>query len=354
MPITFGAVGDIISLCQILRDLLETLDESRGSARDYQKAVDDIRNLQRLLSTLKDLTATCDNSSGYIALGQTARLKAQDCYDLIVAFHDKIEKYSKHLGKSRIDGGNAVREAFWKLHWRNSHMDCVEQFRTDIRDRTQSITVLLVSAHLNSFIMTDERLRSQAEETCSRQEACSAQQSAELEALTKRLEQLEGRMIAPCAEWLCALTMFREEFLQKLRNICKISYETWKGVTYINSQLPRLLEPWSEQPIIFDDAIGRVTRMPLELVENWDIFENVLLARFRGMPGLDRIAGKQYVLQDATTRKEISRNGPFKCSFRPGRRILMAALFSDDAINDQCCPSCGNLNAGNADDHITW
>ncbi|KAF2816127.1 uncharacterized protein BDZ99DRAFT_129393 [Mytilinidion resinicola] len=342
MPVTIGSVGDIVALCQILRDLLETLDESRGSTRDYQKAVEDIRNLQRLLFTLKDLTATCDSSSGYVALGQTARLKAQDCHDLIVVFHGKIDKYKKHLGNSKKKRGkwkkkteNAVRESFWKLHWRMSHKECVEQFRTNIRDHTQSITALLVSAHLNSFVMADERLRRQVEESSSQQEEYSAQQAAEVENIRKRLEQMEQvRLIAPSTDWITTLTKFREEFLQKAQIIWKVSYETWKGVVYIQSQLPRLLEPWSEQPVILDDAIGRVTRMPLELVDSWDIFEDVLLARFRDMPGLDRIAGKQYVLQDATMRKEISRNVPFKCSFRPGRRILMAALFSDDAIND--------------------
>jgi hypothetical protein len=39
MPITFGAVGDIIFVCLLVKDLVEALDKSRGSKAEYQSAI---------------------------------------------------------------------------------------------------------------------------------------------------------------------------------------------------------------------------------------------------------------------------------------------------------------------------
>jgi hypothetical protein len=39
MPLTFGAVGDIISVCLLVKDLVEVLDKARGSKAEYQAAI---------------------------------------------------------------------------------------------------------------------------------------------------------------------------------------------------------------------------------------------------------------------------------------------------------------------------
>ena len=39
MPVTFGAVGDIISVCLLLKDLVEMLDQARGSKAEYQSVI---------------------------------------------------------------------------------------------------------------------------------------------------------------------------------------------------------------------------------------------------------------------------------------------------------------------------
>lgn len=39
MPITFGSVGDVISVCLLIKDLVKTLDDSRGSSAEYQEVI---------------------------------------------------------------------------------------------------------------------------------------------------------------------------------------------------------------------------------------------------------------------------------------------------------------------------
>ena len=51
----------------------------------------------------------------------------------------------------------------------------------------------------------------------------------------------------------------------------RISFDTWKTVTSIQSQLQRQLSPWTQAPVTFDDALGRVVPIPLELVDSWEV-----------------------------------------------------------------------------------
>ena len=45
ISITFGAVGDIISVALLVKDLIATLDEARGSKAEYRAAVQAIKIL---------------------------------------------------------------------------------------------------------------------------------------------------------------------------------------------------------------------------------------------------------------------------------------------------------------------
>lgn len=47
--ITFGSVGDIISICLLAKEIIGAIDESRGSAKEYQELTDELRSLERAL-----------------------------------------------------------------------------------------------------------------------------------------------------------------------------------------------------------------------------------------------------------------------------------------------------------------
>jgi hypothetical protein len=47
MSITFGSVGDIIAVRQIAWSLAKALNDSRGSAKEYQGLVKDLQAFQR-------------------------------------------------------------------------------------------------------------------------------------------------------------------------------------------------------------------------------------------------------------------------------------------------------------------
>src|SRR5947207_4507221 len=73
MPISFGSVGDIISVCLIVKDLVAALDDSRGSSTEYREVIRELWGLDRALLEVDLLSRTCDNTVELNALCMTAR-----------------------------------------------------------------------------------------------------------------------------------------------------------------------------------------------------------------------------------------------------------------------------------------
>jgi hypothetical protein len=146
VAVTFGSVGDIIAVVGIIKDLITTLNDSRGSSADYQRILRELTSLQNILHHLDDLTKACEIHPDYTALRDAARLEALECARLVEPFKEKLQRYSRSL---RIGGsGNAVKDAYEKVHYRVLGKDDVEQFRNDVRTRVEAMTALLMTASL--------------------------------------------------------------------------------------------------------------------------------------------------------------------------------------------------------------
>jgi hypothetical protein len=73
MPITFGSVGDIISICLIIKDLVAALDESSGSSKEFQEVRRELWALERALLEVELLSRTSTSTARLNALYATAR-----------------------------------------------------------------------------------------------------------------------------------------------------------------------------------------------------------------------------------------------------------------------------------------
>lgn len=80
----------------------------------------------------------------------------------------------------------------------------------------------------------------------------------------------------------------------------------------------------------------------------------VLVSRFTNIEGLERIVQRQYTIQDPRTKEVYQFCQPFTECFRPGRRIVMSALFSSMDPDSQTCPGCGSKSPGFADEEVLW
>jgi hypothetical protein len=146
MSFTFGSVGDIISVTLLAKELVTALGEAQGSSTEYQSTIRELQSLGHTLLELDALAKACEGSKDYSSLAQTAKLEALKCRVLINSFQSKMSKYSESL---RIGGSGSIsKDVYWKLHWRMSHKQCVDEFRYGMRSHTEALTALLVTANM--------------------------------------------------------------------------------------------------------------------------------------------------------------------------------------------------------------
>ena len=142
--VTFGSVGDIITLCIIIKDLVKALDDSKGSSAQYQEVIRELWALDRVLLEVELLWRTCESTNELNALRETAHRMADQCRRSIEAFLKKVEKYRPSLRDG--GSGSVLRDATMKIRWQVSHADELTKFRAEINAHCSAINMLLLTA----------------------------------------------------------------------------------------------------------------------------------------------------------------------------------------------------------------
>lgn len=121
------------------------------------------------------------------------------------------------------------------------------------------------------------------------------------------------------------------------------------------SNLPAQVD--RQQPIVFEDAHGRIAPFHVEFINTFAAFQAVLEARFQDVPGLKKVKSLEYALQDLATRRKIDVTKSWESIFRPGRRVNMSMVFSQYQAQSSLCPGCSSANVILGDDEnndIQW
>jgi hypothetical protein len=145
MSITFGSVGDIISVCIIVKDLVTALDDTRGSTTEYREVIRELWILDRALLEVDLLSRTCENTVEMNALCQAAHQAAANCRQSMEAFTAKLKKYNSCLGEDRSK--SVIRNTIKKVQW-VSEKDDLARFRAQVNAHGSSINMLLATASL--------------------------------------------------------------------------------------------------------------------------------------------------------------------------------------------------------------
>lgn len=154
MPVTFGAVGDIISVCLLLKDLVESLDQARGSKAEYESVIRELWILDRTLLEIEALSRIhVDRSAPELqGLRATANEAVTRCNALVDAFLQRIRRYQNSLGEG--ERSNVLHGAVMKVRWRLGEKEALDQFRVEIAGTTSSLQMLLAteSVCVNSIL----------------------------------------------------------------------------------------------------------------------------------------------------------------------------------------------------------
>jgi hypothetical protein len=143
-PPTFGSVGDIISVCLIVKDLVSALDQARGASAEYQAVIRDLWSLERALLEVEILARTYDRTPELNALTATARREVDQCRECIVSFFDKIKKHGKIFDAG--DSGNRWKSVASSIKWQLFDKDDLSKFRTLVNGHAPVINMILITS----------------------------------------------------------------------------------------------------------------------------------------------------------------------------------------------------------------
>jgi hypothetical protein len=138
--------------------------------------------------------------------------------------------------------------------------------------------------------------------------------------------------------------------------IWTVNYGTYKIVLDLQTKIPRESTPcWIQKLLILTDPLGRVAPIHLELINSWEVFQSVLVARFNKLPGHGKIIRGEYAIQEKSLRRDIDPSLPFESSFLPGGHVDISITFKwqDDLLNTSC-PSCRTRSSESSSDAIKW
>ena len=151
----------------------------------------------------------------------------------------------------------------------------------------------------------------------------------------------------------------------------KINSMTCNAIISLQARIPAQLDrSWTQEPVMLEDALGRVTRFHLEFIDCWEVgranlrylayqgwpfkaFESILEVRFRQLPGHRKIKQKEYALRSNINNKDIDYSTSFNRCFLPGQHYDMSMIFNA-ARAQNSCPAC-LLDTGEASDaRVKW
>lgn len=143
MPITFGSVGDIITLSILIKDLVKSLDDSRGSSAEYQAIVRELWSLDHALLEVEVLFRSYEQNAQLTALRVTVNKCAEQCRNCITRFQEQIKKFKKGLQSGGSD--SLFRDTALKVRWELSQKKELAKFRAEINTHCFSINMLLTT-----------------------------------------------------------------------------------------------------------------------------------------------------------------------------------------------------------------
>ncbi|TID21434.1 hypothetical protein E6O75_ATG04829 [Venturia nashicola] len=358
MPITFGSVGDIISVSLLVKDLLLALDSSKGSSTEYRAVVSELNILDKALLQVAQLANTHAPTPELLALWETAKHSVDKCRIAVDSFTKRIDKYKNSLGKR--GSHNSIKDAARKVQWQICQKDEITRFRVEIAGYTDSITMLVATANVALLKITHTSVNDNIEKA-------AEQSRLALDHQNEVLKQIQGQLADSnkLTETINSVTTKMSDRFEWIRNLGKelkilmigimaTNFRIYREVVAIRTAVDQIGRPLSEDPFTLDNPIGRNFPVHLRFITSWEAFESVMELNFKGRRGLRKVKRKDYILHEQATNKEIMRAQDWDDAFLPGQSVTMSLIFRDEISGDSesnstQCPHCRAVSDRPAD-----
>ncbi|KAK0631300.1 hypothetical protein B0T14DRAFT_1158 [Immersiella caudata] len=350
---SFGSLGDFVTVCQLAIQLGKALgDGFGGSSTEYQELRTGVDTLVQVLTHVEESRKQLESHPELHGLCRMIRNVTDQCGYLIKDALDRIvPKYSDSLRA----GGSTTRSvgARRKIEWAVSERQRLPLLKDKIRTASATLTVLIGLAtqkvlrieHASMAKKVDKVLETQGqvEKTVTTQftklEGLSQQQSQQLLALDEKVNTANSKSSS-------AVDLTNSLLRRLVEDVQHVKYQM------SNPLPPNALDPTKELPILLEDALGYQLVVPMDWVDSWEGFYQLLRLRFQKIgKGQDLVKRGQFALEEASSGRDIDRRVPISISFRRGMKIDMSIMFSNEESIEGACPRC--REPANAPDNTT-
>ncbi|KAK2597587.1 hypothetical protein N8I77_012365 [Diaporthe amygdali] len=355
----FGfSVGDFITGVSLVRKLIRALNDSAGGRAAYRQLISELLNLDEALTGVSNLELEPAQPAQKVALEQVA----SQCQLTIETFLDKNAKFKDTLGTVSRQLSPAPR---WQINlhqvqWALCKDSAIQALRTEIRAHTATLNLLLSTIHISAVKLQNQTVNSCKDlvEKAQNQTNALAKQNHQLlvshseliVSISSAVDKITHRQEAQTTE-TSELESLVTKVMESNMRIFATVLQMQQGLSQIPAQVDR------QQPVIFEDAHGRLAPFHVEFINSFAAFQAVLEARFQDVPGLKKVRNREYTMQDVASKKMLDLNRPWESIFRPGRRANMSMVFEYNEAMSSSCPGClsGNTVVGyGANDEIRW
>jgi hypothetical protein len=140
--LSFGSVGDFITIALLIKDIVAALDDCRGSAKQYRHLVQRLNTLHQTLEAVQQVYEDPQLTQSLEGLSKIALSAVGQIRSCLEAFLGHIRKYEPSLGNSVSGGGNALKDIRRKVQWKLNEKE-VEKFCDEVVGCTMTLKMLL-------------------------------------------------------------------------------------------------------------------------------------------------------------------------------------------------------------------
>ena len=198
-------------------------------------------------------------------------------------------------------------------------------------------------------------------------------QDAALQEIRSRLDENEKQVtrshclsskLTERVEWIKHLGC---ELRSLIQQVIRVSFRNYRLLVRIDKAVTAgICRPMTEEPIIFEDALGRIAPIHLRFISSWEAFDAILLIRFKNRAGFEMVKRKEYTLHEQSTNREIDQAADWDTSIIPGEKINMSLTFKIDSSQqrrasrkrrrslDANCPYCYATSSQPAGSVVQW
>ncbi|KAF8856733.1 hypothetical protein BDZ45DRAFT_745206 [Acephala macrosclerotiorum] len=343
----FGfSAGDFISAISLIKTLVKALNDATGSKAQYRLLIEALLNLERALTEVKGLRVAAAQASQRVALEQVA----SQCQQAIELFLEKNAKFDATLSLTASASKWNWRTNLHKIQWALCGEEAVRRLRAELTGHTLTINTLLATLHFSATRLQEETARNQ--EIAARDHRSVSDDTNSIVRTNTALMNAQTEHVVSIATQMAKFsTRDQSADLQTIiHNVLDTNMKIYTivlGMQKLQQYIPPQID--RQQPVLFEDAHGRIAPFHVEFINSFAAFQAVMEVRFRHVPGLKKVQNNEYAIQERRSKRNLDLRAPWESVFLPGRKFNMSMTFHRQQNPVSSCPGCQTENAVSTD-----